>query len=247
MIANNNSTASTASASLTDGDKSADMSLIRNLEREIAALNLSAKEKQTEISQLEKECGIKHQSDIVKKLEPVTIAFDNFKQKAKPVLYSAGEKVRTTANNILKRPNSEDGSTNEQSQQSQESPKPDNIDNIDDNEVDIQQKTQRIATLEQSLVDERTLIASKDSEVVWLYKKNNLTRPNAFTKFTDNVRNSQSYQKMGTSLDTAKVKAKENMKVAGEKTKELWASAGIKASRFSASFKESWKKATAKK
>lgn len=232
-------------------DQSADKKIIETLEREITVIKAEIKQKQSEITQIEKECGIKHQSDLAKKFEPVTVAFENFAAKAKPVMLAGAEKVRITAHQIINRPTADDNSKSLKTSpdpSENESNAPSTLtteakkNTTDEDDIERQKKLDHLEELKESLADQKTILSSKESEVVWLYQKNKMTRPNALTRFSSNIRNSASYQRMGTSLDQAKVTAKANMKSAGIKTRELWFTAGVKAKSLSISFKERWNK-----
>lgn len=110
-----------------------------------------------------------------------------------------------------------------------------------DDAVEKQKKMDMIEKLKNELQDEKTLIASRESEVAWLYKKHKISQPNALSKFRANVQSSEAYQKTAHNLGVAKEKTRWGLKVAGAKTKSLWQSAGKKASTMSLSTKEWWR------
>lgn len=120
-------------------------------------------------------------------------------------------------------------------------PSPEDEERRLDDAVMKQKKMDEIEKLKGELQDEKALIASRESEVAWLYKKHKIAQPNALSKFRANVQSSEAYQKMGHNLGVAKEKTKWGLKVAGAKTKSLWQSAGKKASTMSTSTKEWWR------
>eukprot|EP00041_Stephanoeca_diplocostata_P022636 m.542037 g.542037 ORF g.542037 m.542037 type:complete len:303 (+) comp22114_c0_seq7:236-1144(+) len=242
-ISNTNASTSDAPLSAEDRERMEAQQIIDSINGEISDINAQINANKTQIATLEKECGIKHQSEFAKRMEPVTQAFTSAAAKARPVIKSAAARVSQSANDLFRK-NSSPSENDSQTSSAPGSPKDEVVaqdgtvppvlqedieDSTEENSVDIRRKKLQIAELTDANHDLINSVKAKESEVAWLYKKHGIARPGSFQAFS---------QKVGAKMEVAKEHTSQGVAKAGENARKLWKSAGTKLGKASTSFSD---------
>lgn len=107
-ISNTTATTGDAPPSAEERERMEAQQVIDSINSDIADINVQINTNKTQIASLEKECGIKHQSEFAKRMEPVSQAFSTAAAKARPVIKSAAARVSQGANDLFKKKDNPD-------------------------------------------------------------------------------------------------------------------------------------------